>query len=282
MGARESADLILLKVMGRITYERYKFWRHTGYVPDLHNPRTFNEKLSAWKLFGSRATAPSLTDKVAVRDYVERTVGHKYLVDVCTIAEQPDDLDLDRLPDSFVAKTNNGSGLNVFVADKREIDPGHLRRQLAGYLKRGFGRTTNEWFYGEISPRILVEQYVHGGPDGEPMDYKFLVFHGKAAYVQVLDYTTRLYTSDFYDLDWQPAGFRYPHRPTRGGRSRPGRLEEMREVAEALAGDLDFVRVDLYRLEDEQVRFGELTLTPGAGWAPISPIEAALHLGSLW
>ena len=45
---------------------------------------------------------------------------------------------------------------------------------------------------------------------------------------------------------------------------RPSRLAEMIEVARALSTGFDFVRVDLYEI-DERVMFGELTFTPAGG-----------------
>jgi hypothetical protein len=42
----------------------------------------------------------------------------------------------------------------------------------------------------------------------------------------------------------------------------------MVEVAKALSGDFDFVRVDLYNLAGK-VYFGELTCTPASGLKPI-------------
>ncbi len=57
----------------------------------------------------------------------------------------------------------------------------------------------------------------------------------------------------------------------------------MIEIAERLAFDPDFVRVDLYSPDDQSVRFGELTFAPGAGWEAFLPDKREdFHVGSFW
>jgi hypothetical protein len=68
----------------------------------------------------------------------------------------------------------------------------------------------------------------------------------------------------------------YPHEP-----SRPAQLDEMLEVARRVAGDIDFVRVDLY-LEGGKVYVGELTLYPGGGFHGSVPDQIDESLGNLW
>ena len=54
----------------------------------------------------------------------------------------------------------------------------------------------------------------------------------------------------------------------------------MREIAERLAMEELFVRVDLYDVG--RPVFGELTLHPGAGHAKFEPPELDEQLGALW
>ncbi|MBE0411787.1 MAG: glycosyltransferase, partial [Anaerolineales bacterium] len=44
----------------------------------------------------------------------------------------------------------------------------------------------------------------------------------------------------------------------------------------------DFIRVDLYCVNDERIVFGELTLTPEAGWGRFSPVKWDSIFGSFW
>jgi TupA-like ATPgrasp len=55
----------------------------------------------------------------------------------------------------------------------------------------------------------------------------------------------------------------------------------MIEGAEALAHDIDFVRVDLYDLGGKP-RFGEMSFYPGSGLDPFDPISLDAMLGRCW
>jgi hypothetical protein len=52
------------------------------------------------------------------------------------------------------------------------------------------------------------------------------------------------------------------------------------DTAALLSEDFDYVRVDLYAPADE-VFFGELTFTPGAGVSPMRPAHIDLEWGQL-
>ena len=52
-------------------------------------------------------------------------------------------------------------------------------------------------------------------------------------------------------------------------------------MAERLAQDFPFVRVDLYEV-DGRPFFGELTFYPMSGNLPLHPTDADLELGRLW
>ena len=55
----------------------------------------------------------------------------------------------------------------------------------------------------------------------------------------------------------------------------------MLDVAERLAAPFDFVRVDLYALE-ERIVFGELTIYPASGHGEFDPPEYGRIIGDLW
>jgi hypothetical protein len=55
----------------------------------------------------------------------------------------------------------------------------------------------------------------------------------------------------------------------------------MLQTAEKLSADLDFVRVDLYDV-GSRIYFGEMTATPGGGFARFEPQAMDEHLGMLW
>ena len=65
-----------------------------------------------------------------------------------------------------------------------------------------------------------------------------------------------------------------------GDLARPDSYEQMREIAEQLAGGESFMRVDLYDIGGPVL--GEITLHPRAGLAKFEPSEWDEKLGALW
>ena len=60
---------------------------------------------------------------------------------------------------------------------------------------------------------------------------------------------------------------------------KPAQLEAMLSYAETLAAPFTHARVDFF-LVGEQIVFGEVTFTNGAGFDPITPREFDLEMGS--
>jgi len=62
---------------------------------------------------------------------------------------------------------------------------------------------------------------------------------------------------------------------------RPDNYEEMIRIAESLAGNLDFIRVDLYNVGGK-IFVGEMTCYPGGGMIKWIPRKYDYFLGSKW
>jgi TupA-like ATPgrasp len=272
---------VLLRATGRVNYERIQFWRHVGYVPNLHSPKTFNEKIAARKLFANIPEASVLADKVAVRDHVASIVGDKYVNEALVIAEDVADIDFEKLPESFVAKASHGSAMNLLVEDKSQLDIPEARRKLGGFLKQRYGRLMNERWYDSITPRILVERYLRDEKYGIPLDLKVYVYHGKARMIRLIDRHGG-YGRSFWDASWTRLPLRFRDNPQGPDIDRPAPLAEIIKVAEALSGGFDYIRVDLYCVNDRDVVFGEMTLAPGSGWSPFESKAQDEYVGSFW
>lgn len=267
------------------------------------NPRTFRDKVRYKMLRDHRDLVVTFADKAAVRDHVRTVVGDRYLPRAYAILEDPEALNAVPLPDEYVIKPTHGSGTAIIVsrgapADARlPTEPEswvyrHVRPEFAspdviariarGWLAQLYGQGPNrEWVYGRIPRRIIVEELV-GGADGViPEDYKFFVFHGRCAFVQVDTGRFGRRTQDFFRPDWR-------HLPLSGGPpwarpqpAIPARIPEMIEVAERLGADTDFVRVDLYNAEGRVV-FGELTSFPAGGDSSFDPESFNYEFGRPW
>jgi TupA-like ATPgrasp len=287
-----------LEVRVRLLYWSHHPWR-------LQRPASFNEKLR-WKMVKDRR--PLLTtfaDKVAVREYVARTVGQEVLAECYAVVDDPVELDRHCLPREFVVKANHASGTvfivtdparfpadlpsstgklgqNSVIASCEDLDWDLLIATCRRWLRHDYARWVGEWPYRDVPRKLLVEELLTG-PEGTlpPSDYKFYVFHGQ---VRLLEVHTDRYTNHRANLflpDWRPlevdlefprAEFRIP---------RPWPLEQMIQMAQALGRDTDFVRVDLYDVAGRAV-FGELTNYPVGGLAEFKPGWFDGELGRWW
>ncbi|MFK8035739.1 MAG: ATP-grasp fold amidoligase family protein [Hyphomicrobiales bacterium] len=275
--------------LGERLYEKIQFRRHTGYALDLTNPRTWNEKLTARKLDRGFRDALILQDKYASRALVEARVGTKYLTEVYDITDDPVAIDPLKYPNRFVLKATNSCGpKSLFIHDKETRCEPELARQKAWSIFQMHDRIfdkfyyySNEWWYGEIPKRLMVEAFLTDGHGKVPLDYKFFVFHGRVYCIQV-DFGRFVdHTRAIYDRDWKRMDVRigYPNGPEK---ARPANLDEMIDVAETIAADYGFLRVDLYNIDDETIRFGETTIAPSLGHARIDPVSFDKELGALW
>ena len=267
------------------------------------NPHTFRDKVRYKMLRDHRPLVVTFADKAAVRDYVANAVGQQYLPRVYAIVDDPAALyDVD-LPEAYVVKPTHGSGAAIVVSDRAPgderlaSDPAswtyqHIRPEFAvrhelvrtarGWLGQLYGQGPNrEWVYGQVPRRIIVEELLADGKGAIAGDYKFFVFHGTCAYVQVDTGRFGRRTQDFFLPDWT-------HLPLSGGPpwavpepAAPDDLSEMLGVAQRLGADTDFVRVDLYSV-GERVVFGELTSFPAGGDSRFDPESFNDEFGRHW
>jgi len=271
--------------LGRIAGDRGEtlaMYDSLGYLPNLLWPRSFSEKVVRRKLRRHPALWSDYSDKVKVRDHVIQRVGKDCLTDLYLVTDNPDEIRLASLPPRFVVKANHGSGWNLIVNGSAAISEAALRSQCRKWLGMRYGVETHEDWYSAISPKIMVEEYLADAVHGVPLDYKFWVFHGVVEFVQVDLGRFSNHTRSMYDRrgNRQPWSVHYPLGPDV---QRPKSLDRMIEMAECLAVDPEFVRVDLYCPNDETPRFGELTLTPGCGWIPFLPGKSVdFWVGTFW
>ena len=286
--ARRLLRLMLLPCMHASMAWRVKLemWLSLGYWPNIDNPKTFNEKIAHRKLKQRDNRYGVLSDKWRVREYVRSKIGDNYLSKVYAIICSISELDLESLPERFVAKPTNQSGKVFFVGRKTDLDKEHFVRVLDNWLHSKFksGIDSGEYWYAEIPPRVMFEEWLSDGRYNVPLDYKFCVFHGKVHAIQV-SFRFPHHRLNFYTPEWQqiPCMYAYPNEPINSEDVRPAKLEEMISVAEILGNDFDFVRVDLYNPFDaHRIVFGEMTFAPGSGYNRFVPDYYDLKFGRWW
>lgn len=159
--------------------------RSTGYRLNIDNPKMLHEKIAYLSFRTDTTVWTRLADKVRVREYVEECGYGEYLPKLYGIWEHTDDIDFEKLPKSFVLKTNNASATNILVRDKSQLDLVAVRNQLDEWMKIDYGYLTCQPHYSRIKPLILSEEFLGGG--GKMLiDYKLYCINGNVEFVQVM------------------------------------------------------------------------------------------------
>ena len=269
-----------LKIIPDKTHVRLKFRKHMGYPLDLDNPRTFNEKISWLKLNDRTELHTQASDKFRVREYISRKIGEKYLIPLVYHTENPKNIVPDNLPDyPVIIKANHNSSGGVIVKNKDDINWKRIQFDMKKLLRENYFYSSREWQYKNIEPRIVVEKLLTDKNGAIPYDYKIHCFNGKVVFTQVdLDRQIN-HTRNLYDVDWKfiPCTWIY-----KNGKQieRPVTYEKMQNLAETIAKDFIYVRVDFYSIE-KTLFFGELTFHSESGLGKFEPKFYDQHFGSL-
>lgn len=258
-----------------------QFKSRMGYQLDLDNPRTLNEKINWLKLNNRKDLHTVVADKYKVREYVASKVGSKYLIPLLFHSKDPNDLVPESFPDtSFIIKANHNSSGGLMVRDKSEVDWKSARKRFKRLLRENFYYSTREWQYKNIEPRIIAEELLTYEDGSIPEDFKFHCFNGKLAFIMIdFDRHTNKRTRNLYDRDWNLIPCNWG-RPYGKDLEKPNNLDEMIEVAEKLAEDFIYVRVDLYLVRGK-IYFGEITFHHNSGHQRFIQEEYDLKFGEM-
>ena len=264
-------DIYRLRILPDKIYLKKIFKLKFGLNLDLENPKTIHEKL-IWLRLNIRNSLYTLcADKYAVRDYIKDKIGEKYLIPLVFHTDNPADISPENLPDyPFIIKTNHGCRGEIIVKDKSKIDWRTVRKDLKKSLKFNFYYKGREWQYKNIEPRIIVEKLILDKNFNIPYEYKFHCCNGKVKFIEVYIDKYMNKKLNFYDPDWNILDCRVGTVGNGADFEKPEMLSKMKSLAEILARDFIFVRVDLYNFNSE-IYFGELTFTPVGGFQKYIP-----------
>ena len=251
-----------------------------GYSLNLKKPKTFNEKLQCIKLYDKNPLMPKCCDKYKVREFVEKQGCGEILNTLIWQGFDPENIPFDSLPDKYVIKVTHGSTFNIIQDGTKNIKRENVVEQCKKWLKTKFISCYGEWFYGVEKPRIIVEKFIESSDDKQLRDYKVFCFNGEPKLVRIDTDRFNNHKMDFYDCDWnkmEDAKMDCPlsHRDF----TRPACLEKMLEYARKLSSPFKHARVDFYIVNNDVI-FGEITFTNGAGFDRFESYDFDLKMGS--
>ena len=262
-------------------YVKHQYKYITHHKLNLKNPVRYTEKLQYLRLYvyPKDPLVSKAAGRAGVREYLTEKGFEKYLIPIFGVFDKFDDIDFDKLPDQFVMKCTHACAFNEIVRDKSKFDKEASRKKFNKWLKTNYGKMTMERHYSPIKPQIIIEKYL-GFADDLPTEYKIHVFNGKAKYMYVVTGRGVDIRYNNYYVDWTP----FDGAQFNGWKKREGKLpipenwDEMVKLAEEMAKDFPFVRVDLYNINGK-IYFSELTFTPAKGTLIFDDDKADFEIG---
>lgn len=271
-------DIELKKEQMRYTFTHI---HKNSYIPDLNNPKSFNEKILYMTLYDHNPLYTEISDKLQFKKYVAEKVGEKYVVPLLGVWNEPEEVDFEVLPRQFVLKSTRGGDSQkvVIVQDKDKIDKDELIRIMKPWKEP----YNNEYYYNFNWPfknmefKVFAEEYL---PIDELnyFDFKVHCFHGEPKYIHVVSLNPHEVT--YYDLNWNKQDFWRCYPPVHYNIPKPDCLNEILDLSRKLAESFSYVRVDFYVMKDK-LYLGELTLTSFGALAPFEPTEIDFEWGKL-
>ena len=261
--------------------KRLNFYINNKYLLNLTNPKKFNEKVTYRHLFERNPLLTTIVDKYEVRNYIENKVGGKYLIPIIGVFDDIDSIDFEKLPKNFIMKTTHGSGQNIiFRNSKSNTSIEKVKKSFKIWQTEKYRFQELICFVQPIKKRIIIEELLLTKNDKVPEDFKFFVFNGKVEFIQIDNDRFEEHSRNFYDINWNLLTLK---KGLLNGKKtiKPAKLEEMILIAEKLAKDFTFMRIDLFLLENK-IYVGELTPAPGGGITPFEPFEKEIKYGKLW
>ncbi len=244
-----------------------------GYEMNLQHPATFNEKLNWYKLNYKNELMPICADKVKVDEYVKSKGLSDILIKKYYIWDSVEEIDISKLPNKFVLKTNSDSGGVVICTDKKNFDIKKAKKKLKKSYNTNYAAKTKEWPYELIEKKVFAEEFIEPNSKRGLLDYKFFCFNGIPQIIMICSDRESILKVDFFDLDGNKINVeRYHPNSDLKKISITKTIKQMIDIAKVLSNDFPFARIDLYN-DNGKILFGEITFFPGAGMEPFDCIE---------
>lgn len=258
---------------------RWWFWlnfvKNNRYIPNFKNPKTYNEKINHRKNDPKHELFSICADKIAAKDYVAKQISTDIIIPNYYVG---DDISFETMKSILnekgdcLLKANHNSGpVYLLTTQSSDKEIKHAVDDVNHQLTIDFGKYSNETWYSDIKPGVLVEKrlFPEEGESDIP-DYKFHVFkQDDKTYKIILEVhfdQSNNHNISYFDqeLNWLPITIELPNIRTQI--KKPENYQLMIDYAKQLAEPFSYVRVDFYNIQGE-IYFGELTFakTSGAG-----------------
>ena len=254
-----------------------------GYRFNIEAPITFNEKIQWMKLYGKLEQYTNLTDKLQVRRFIRDRIGEKYLTKLFGVWDTFSDIPFSQLPLRVMLKCNHGCEMNMLINKEIKIDVQSIKNLFSRWHSINYAFFNGfEFQYNNIKPLYFAEEYLENSCKTLD-DYKIWCFNGKPHFILCIRNRGEKMQQQFYDTSWNVQDFVTPIQYSNCDIiKQPNNLSEMLEISAELSQNIPFVRIDLYRLDNGDIKFGEMTFTPASGTFNWNPRSWNTVLGNLF
>ena len=262
---------------------KFTYYKRMGVLPNLDNPKTFNEKLNWLKLNLRSPDQTTKVDKVKVKELVANRIGEEYVIPLLATWDRAEDIDISSLPEQFVIKCNHAGG--VFICkNKSEFNVDLIKKKVAKLLKKNYFYPSRCWPYKNVERKVFAEEFVKNNSSEENTDlivYKVFVFNGRSKLIQVIQNDkTPNESIDYFNTNWDLLNIRQNYKNSEVHVEKPEVLDEMLKLSNKLSDKVPFVRVDWY-IVDGKLKFSEFTYYSDSGFERFYPDEWDEKLGKL-
>ena len=267
-----------------LSYNKYEeelkkwYYKKTKEKLNLTNPKNFNQKIQWLKLYDNTPEKQILADKYLMREWIEKNVDKKYLVNLIGVWNDYDEINFEKLPSKFVLKCNHGSGFNYIVNDKSCVDRKDMRNKFKKWVKKNYAFMNGfELQYKNIPPRIMCEEHL----GDNLIDLQVWCSHDEIMFITYIKSPHGINEKASYNENWVRLDFVTSKPILKVDVEKPKCLDEIIVVAKKIAKDFKFSRIDFYILNDGTIKISEITFTPASGIVDWTPSTVNYEVGKM-
>jgi hypothetical protein len=146
------------KVCSDKSFSKYMLLRRFGRKVNIEQPKTFNEKIQWLKIYDRKPIYKKLSDKYLVKKHIKEKIGDDYVPRLIGVFDDVSSIDFQQFPKSFILKGVHGSGMNIVVIDKNNLDENKCKRKLKKWPHIDYYKFGREWRYKGLKKRIIYEE----------------------------------------------------------------------------------------------------------------------------
>lgn len=265
---------VLVDAEGEIDRYYYQaFKKHAN----LKEPKDLIEKIYWMELHTDTSMWTLCADKYRIREYISDLGLIQYMPKLYGKWDKASDVDFDKLPNSFVIKSNNGCATVKVVTDKTSLNIKKFRNTLWQWLHLPYGYQNCQLHYTKIKPCIIAEELLDNDyPDISPaslVDFKVYCINGEPQFIWVAYNRINMHVHvQCFDTKWTPKPdylkngmSHYVYDPNDKVIEKPQCLEELLDVARKISAPFPQLRADFYIVKGKPI-IGEMTFTQGYGF----------------